>query len=714
MTQKNHSAVVSAGTFTQVEQTDCPHSLPVSNYTSNAENLDTDLFLHKHDATLWMWSPTARRILYTTEWPHILGQTRDIKFPSSISLEGYLASICEEDRPRFRQLIEQIRSGSIQHIDISFRVRRNDGGWAWSLTRGVVYRQNNQLCLGGINVNISRLRSDPLFQQSATGVGDDLYHTILENSPDLMVRLDRELFPLYINPMVSRYLAREKDELSGTEAIDELGMDPEQLAFLQENIRRVFAENIAIRKMVTFTTAHGYPATGEYSFWPECDNDGAVIAVMTQFRDLTEQARVKELARLSESRLEALNRLAHMESASEEEVLKFVLSSMSELTDSASGFIFIPDAKLTGKGRMYWSKGSLAYKHTHVPGNDLLPPNLLCPPHLANERNKLDAQKIPAAECLLRIDNGTDDATPLFTLADGKLPVFRYVTAPAFEDDRVVCLAGVCNKKRRYDESDLRQISTFINGAWLILRRYRHIQELQQAKKAAEAADKARATFLANVNHELRTPLSSILGYAETLRNLPPGQEDFAKRCLEAIQRNAEQMHKLVEDLLVLSRMESTMPLKLGMVPLKELVVRITDAMLPQDEAERPIFQFTIPPDLRVRADGHSLSQVLRNLLENACRYSPPGLPIEVTARHQGNDIAISVRDHGCGIAPGDRTRVFERFYSGQSTGGRQHSSGLGLSICKHVVERHGGRIWVEDAYPGALFCFTLPCAPPE
>ena len=653
------------------------------------------LALHtgSHGFGVWEWNIPERLVLFSPGLPGGCHSSPDDSL--SIPVDLLLKSVNREDYDRLLEAGQAVSQDGATQLDVAYRLERPNKGWVWLLLRGRLTESvhGRPLRMAGISIDISRLRADPAFQQNAGGVGDTPYHAMLENSPDLIVRLDRELFPLYINPEVSRYMTRSRDQLPGTDTIEDLRIEPEQFDFLQRNINRVYDEKISIREMVTFRTGYGHAVTGEYSFWPEFDVKGEVKSVMTQFRDQTEQIHMAEQARLNEMRLGGLYQLTQMENASEDEVVSFVLTSMRQLTNSANSFFFIPDGDIRGNGTLFWSgDGGQSSVHGEFPAT-ILP----YPPGEDGTRP-------------YRVIRNGDGEHPIHSLFDDTVHIMRCIIAPCSEGEHIVCLAGVYNKSTDYDDAELQQVETFINGAWLILSRHRHLRELEKAKEAAEAANQAKAEFLANVNHELRTPLTSILGYAETMLNLRPEDEALRLRCISIIQRHAEQMHKLVEELLSLSHLESTAtPLSMAVVHPATLAAKAAESLHALLEKKHITVRNTIPQHLTVPGDALFLEQVFRNLFENACRYAPPSSHLEVSAQQNEDTVVVSVRDQGTGIEPDDLERIFERFYrSRQNTPGHK-STGIGLSICKHVVERHGGVIWAENTMPGAAFHFTLP-----
>ena len=227
---------------------------------------------------------------------------------------------------------------------------------------------------------------------------------------------------------------------------------------------------------------------------------------------------------------------------------------------------------------------------------------------------------------------------------------------------------------------------------------------------------RVRKEFVANVSHELRTPLTAIAGYAETLRDSAAEDPSICAKFAETILRNAQHMGTMVEDLLKLSRIESgAVPMEMETVKAASILSDVTTACQPQTAAHNLTLETDIDPALTVRADPHFIGQVFRNLIENACRYAPEGSTIKVSGGkrldHNGLPEALfMICDDGPGIPQADIARVFERFYRVEKHRSSPASTGLGLAICKHIVERHGGRIWAEPG-PGGCLQFTLPLA---
>lgn len=226
---------------------------------------------------------------------------------------------------------------------------------------------------------------------------------------------------------------------------------------------------------------------------------------------------------------------------------------------------------------------------------------------------------------------------------------------------------------------------------------------------------KMRSDFVANVSHELKTPLTAILGYVETLQAGALDDKKNRGQFLNKIADQSRRLHALIEDVLELSRIESGRYVEpAGDVDLKEAAASTLDLVRAKAEAKRIRVLDAVPADLRVRAQADGLQRILLNLVDNAVKYSPEDTVVTLSARPEaGGVIAIRVSDEGYGIPAEHLPRVFERFYRADVSRSRAAGgTGLGLAIVKHLVERVGGTVTVESTEgKGTTFTVTLPAA---
>jgi two-component system phosphate regulon sensor histidine kinase PhoR len=227
--------------------------------------------------------------------------------------------------------------------------------------------------------------------------------------------------------------------------------------------------------------------------------------------------------------------------------------------------------------------------------------------------------------------------------------------------------------------------------------------------------ERVRRDFVANVSHEFKTPLTAIQGFAETLLAGALDDKTHRKRFVEIIREHAWRLARLTDDLLKLSRIEAgRLELEFRPVRVQALVNGCVETARFKAETKGLRIKVVLPDGLPpVRADGAQLGEVLQNLLDNALQYTPRGGQIEVSARASDHKVTFTVADTGIGIPESDLERIFERFYRVDAARSREAGgTGLGLAIARHIVDAHGGHIWVESAVgQGSRFHFSVASA---
>jgi signal transduction histidine kinase len=243
-----------------------------------------------------------------------------------------------------------------------------------------------------------------------------------------------------------------------------------------------------------------------------------------------------------------------------------------------------------------------------------------------------------------------------------------------------------------------------------------HADELARANFELEQANKLKDQFLSMASHELKTPITSIRGQAQlALRRIAKQREvssdiSTAYTALEKIEQQTRRLNGLVEDLLDLSSIQAgKIPLQMSKCDLVEICRAVVEE---QRLLSGRTISLEIPPEIvKIRADANRLSQVITNLVSNALKYSPDDKPISVRLSQDDDNITIAVEDEGSGIDREEQEHIFEPFYrASHARNSSKNGMGLGLAICKDIVERHGGSIWC-DSHPGkgSSFFVRLP-----
>jgi two-component system phosphate regulon sensor histidine kinase PhoR len=244
-----------------------------------------------------------------------------------------------------------------------------------------------------------------------------------------------------------------------------------------------------------------------------------------------------------------------------------------------------------------------------------------------------------------------------------------------------------------------------VEGAVLVFHDISGIRKLENIRK----------DFVANVSHELRTPVSNIKGYTETLLEGAISDEKNAGQFLKIINEDSERLETLISDLLDLARLESgKLALDIGECDTRAFVENCIKEMTSKAETKNVQISPAIEKDIKhMKADPMRLAQCMRNLIDNAVKYTHRGDTIKVSAENDDGFIRISVRDNGPGIGEEHLPRIFERFYRVDKARSRElGGTGLGLSIVKHIVTEHGGTVTVRSVPGnGSEFSFTIPRA---
>lgn len=315
----------------------------------------------------------------------------------------------------------------------------------------------------------------------------------------------------------------------------------------------------------------------------------------------------------------------------------------------------------------------------------------------------LNAQELGVAQWVF--DHG--EAAGLGTLT---LPGARATYLPLKGSTGSIGVMGVLpNEAPRWAEPDQRQLlEAFANQTALALERALLAEQGALDRRRADE-ERLRNALLSSVSHDLRTPLGVITGAVSTALETPDLPESARRELLQSAQEEAQRLHRLVSNLLDITRLEGgSLDLHTEWTPIEEVIGAALNRRELGPDAQR--VRVTLPENLPLVAlDGALMEQLLLNLLDNALKYSPPGTPVDIKAWAAGKSLTLSITDQGPGIAPGEEERIFEKLVRGSATSSRP-GAGLGLAICKGIVTAHGGRIQaVSRPQGGAQVLVALP-----
>ncbi len=340
---------------------------------------------------------------------------------------------------------------------------------------------------------------------------------------------------------------------------------------------------------------------------------------------------------------------------------------------------------------------------------------------LTNERDKMAAILSTMGDGILIVDNESQvtmvnkTAEKMFGLSEDEVLGLSFIEAVRdHELDRILqqCLKTKAQQTGLVEIKPGKQFMGVIatpladEAGSLVL-----LQDLTELRRL----ERVRRDFVSNVSHELRTPIASLKVLTETLQGGAIDDHSVAKDFLSKINIETDRLAQMVNELGELSHIESgEVTLKVEPVDLGMAISEAAQRLKAQADMGELSLKVEISPDLpEAQADEERVEQVLVNLIHNAIKFTPPGGSVNISAKADGDNTLVSVADTGVGIPTNDLPRIFERFYKTDKARGGG-GTGLGLAIAKHIIEAHGGRIWVESIEgEGSTFSFTLPAVKP-
>jgi PAS domain S-box-containing protein len=450
------------------------------------------------------------------------------------------------------------------------------------------------------------------------------------------------------------------------------------------------------------------------------DQAGRALRLVGTHTDITDRKTAEEERKLNEARLESLLQLSEEQHADVNSFAAIALEESARLANSEIGFInFLSEDEVHVVQAVYTQK---TLKQCRLPSD-------------------VDAFEI--SQCGLwseayrkrrpiMVNDYTLQHETKVGYPQGHPILYRFISIPIFDGDRVVAVAALGNKKTDYNQGDIRQFRLFMEGLWQIIQRKKAEEALLAAKKQAEEANRAKSQFLSNMSHEIRTPLNGVKGMLELASR--KAEQPEVRQYLDLAKQSADHLMCIINDVIELSKIEAglshlhTRPFSLRDC-LKATFYPLENAAVQKGLS----FSLELDPDVpdSLVGDANRLRQVLENIVGNAIKFTHSGsvsvrisqTPVDTEPEGQVR-LFCSVTDTGIGMSEQNQKIIFENFEQlDPAREGRYGGSGLGLAICKRSLDMMNGQIWCSSREGGgstfsftALFdrCFEKPSDQPS
>ncbi len=446
----------------------------------------------------------------------------------------------------------------------------------------------------------------------------------------------------------------------------------------------------------------------EHSAVPVRDASGSVQAVAVIFNEITSRKQADEILRKAEHRQRFLSGATKemLQAGTENQVLAMVgRLTVPEIADACEVILFdrlaVP-SNITTRAKGQAGKAlmrRIELRHWKArPGSE-----------------SSVAQALVAGEAvLLQSENDIQACAPSAQQLDlaSRLGLRSLLSVPLKRDDSTigVLTLATARSSRVLDADDVTLALGLADRLAIVLENARLIAELRETTDDLRHANAAKDDFLGMVSHELKSPLTTIIGNADLLRRSSTIMTDGDRtQALDDVASSAAVLERLINDLLGLARLERGHALPVEPVILQRVIGGVVESRR-QLSPERPIVVHTRMRITPVLAVPGYIEEVVGNLISNADKYSPESEEIEIEVGRQGSEVVIEVLDRGLGVAPEDAEHIFEPFYRSPRTAGNAPGLGIGLALCQRLVEAQGGRIWMRPrAGGGSAFGFALP-----
>ena len=657
---------------------------------------------------LWEWDLGTSFV-----WSEGLDRVYGFEAGEPLTYASVVERIHPEDRERTVKVL-QAAAREQRDVDVEFRIVRMDGETRWLYSRGSMMpgsATQPARMVGVMMDTTERIETREALQQALAESSDALalVDAIIDTTPTAIVLLDHDMRFVRVNEAAA--------EINGLPIEDHLGRRLEDVLPVvgpaaAARYRKVWqtGQPMPVEEIPGETPAQpGVTRWWDHSAVPVHDTSGEIAAVAVIFNETTARKRAEQALRESERREHFLSDVTTelISSLDEKEVVaKVARMSVPTLADICAIRLFDESLALTAaidgggeRERALIAAVRLRSWRAHPGSNELVGDVL--------------ARGKP-----LVVPEFTEEWVSACAPSDEQRSIARSVGAhsilamPLIARGRTMGVATLVMTKsgRRFDEGDVAFTTEFAGRVSVIADNARLLSDLRDTAEDLRHANAAKDDFLGLVSHELKTPITTILGNAEVLQRLFDRLDAESRRqALGDIHTEAGRLQRLIDNMLILARLERGHRMDMEPVILPRIVDRVAE-MHRRRAPDRPIKVLSEDGDGVVLASEDYVEQVVNNLLSNAEKYSPAGTLIEIAVGRKKDEVTVDVLDRGSGIAPEDAERIFEPFYRSPRTADQAQGIGVGLAVCKRVIEAQDGRLWARPRPDGGSdFGFALP-----
>jgi PAS domain S-box-containing protein len=522
---------------------------------------------------------------------------------------------------------------------------------------------------------------------------EEKFEKILENSPAPVVIIDLDGNIDYVNKsFVDTFGYTTHDMHTIKQWWNNASPDMEY-----QNKKIPSVEKTNISKDWLFKCKNGSIRNVEFHF--AVTNDEVIIVI----NDITERKKVEKALLLDESRLEALQDLNQISNLSIIEIEDFALEEAIRLTQSKVGYLAFLDKKTNTLVMRAWSKEAM--KECEIK-NRKIDYNL----DKAGIWGEAVRQQKPIITNDFQAPNSLKRGYP-----EGHVSINRHMNVPLIYEDKVVGVAGVGNKVEEYNQSDVRQLTLLMQGMYSLVKRkeaedalnkyaeqVRDVNiDLSIANDELKSLDELKNNFLSSISHELKTPLIPILGFSELVsdESLGPLNPD-QKKAMDTVHQSSKQLKRLIESLIYMSSLNAKQfSYDFNLIKI-EPIIENTLNIIKLENKDKNIdveLKFVKTLDI-INGDVNYLTELFLHLIDNAFKFTPSTGTIVITGINEGNKVHLIVEDTGIGIPKNKIRKAFDSFYQVDGSLSRKYGgTGIGLNICKRIVEDHNGKLWIES-----------------